>query len=111
MTTVRYGIVCAILLVSVALSFVRSSNVKMMYTDLLKGKAAAFDKEMYQRYALIKSSQEAILYLPPVRSKPMTIFLDDDIKTDPTHWWNKCTAGYFGKEAIYMKDTEGGQQQ
>ena len=111
LTTVRYGIVCAILLASVALSFVRSSNVKMMYTDLLKGKAAAFDKEMYQRYALIKSSQEDILYLPPVRSKPMTIFLDDDIKTDPTHWWNKCTAGYFGKEAIYMKDTEGGQQQ
>ncbi len=111
LTAVRYGIVCAILLLSVALSFARSSNVKMMYTDLLKGKAAAFDKEMYQRYALIKSSQEDILYLPPIRSKPMTIFLDDDIKTDPTHWWNKCTAGYFGKEAIYMKDTEGGQQQ
>jgi hypothetical protein len=107
---VRYGIVYAVLLVSVGMSFLRSSNVKTMYADLLKGKAAAFDKEMYQRYALIKNSQEDILYLPPIRSKPMTIFLDDDIKTDRNHWWNKCAAGYFGKEAIYMKDTEGGQQ-
>jgi hypothetical protein len=110
-TTARYAVVYVILIISIALSFVRSTNVRMIYTDLLRGKAAAFDKEMYSRYALLKNSKEDILYLPPIHSKPMSIYLDDDIKTDNNHWWNKCTAGYFGKKAIYMKDTKGGQNQ
>lgn len=110
-TTARYAVVYGILIISIALSFFRSTNVRMIYTDLLRGKAAAFDKEMYGRYALLENSKDDVLYLPPIHSKPLSIYVDDDIKTDNNHWWNKCTAGYFGKKAIYMKDNQGGQNQ
>jgi hypothetical protein len=110
---VRYGVLYGILIISVAISFLKSPNVRLIYTDLLKGKAAAFDKEMFERYAIIQNSKEAVVYVSPIKTKPYSIFYDDDIKekTEPTFIWNKCYAGYFGKEAIYLKPTEGGQNQ
>jgi hypothetical protein len=110
-TMVRYGALYVILVMSIALSFFKSSNVRLLYTDLLKGKAAAFDKEMFARYAMLRNSKEDVVYLPPIHSKPLSIFYDDDIKTNPDHWWNKCLAGYYGKKAVFMKTTEGEQEQ
>ena len=83
----------------------------MIYTDLLKGKAAAYDKEVFERYALVKNSKEAVVYLPALVNLPESIFvLNEDIKTNPQHWWNKCMAGYFGKEAIYMTEKRSEQK-
>ncbi|QRR03465.1 DUF6056 family protein [Dyadobacter sandarakinus] len=105
----RFELVYAVLLLSIGLSFYKSANIRMVYTDLLRGKAAAFDHEMNNRYAALRTSRDEVMYLPPIYSKPMSIFYDDDIKTDPNHWWNKCMAGYFGKRAIIMKDTRSAQ--
>jgi hypothetical protein len=106
----RYGALYGILVISIALSFFKSTNVRMMYTDLLKGRAAAFDREMFSRYETLKNSKEDVVYLPPIMAKPLSIFYDDDIKTNKDHWWNKCLAGYYGKKAIYMKNSEGEQK-
>ncbi|MCE7065446.1 DUF6056 family protein [Dyadobacter sp. CY326] len=109
-TVTRYGALYAVLIISITLSFYRSANVRLIYSDLIRGTAAAFDKEMYNRYKTLETSKENTVYLPPIYSKPLSIFVDDDIKTNPDHWWNKCMAGYFGKGVIIMKDTKGGQQ-
>ncbi|NIJ51639.1 DUF6056 family protein [Dyadobacter arcticus] len=109
-TVVRYGALYAILVVSIVLSFWRSPNIRLIFSDLLRGKAAAFDKEMFERYAMLRNSKEDIVYLPLIQSKPLSIFVDDDIKANPNHWWNRCLAGYYGKKAIYMKKTEGEQK-
>ena len=74
----------------------------MIYTDLLRGKAAAYDKEMYDRYALLAASKERDIYLPAIHSRPQSIFYDD-INANKTHWWNRCMAGYYGKDVIYLK--------
>ena len=109
-SVMRYGILYAVLIVSISLSFYRSANVRLIYSDLIHGKAAAFNKEMYARYEMLKTSKESTVYLPPIHSKPLSIFVDDDIKDNPDHWWNKCMAGYFGRKVIIMKDSQGEQQ-
>lgn len=103
-TVVRFVGLYIILLASVALSFYRSPNVRLIYTDWLKGKAAAYDKEMFERYALLKSGTDKTVYLPPIRSKAFSIYVEDDITTNPDHWWNKCMAGYYGRIAIIMSE-------
>ena len=101
----RYGVLYSLLVVSIALSFYRSENIRMIYNDLLRGKASAFNQENNQRYAAIQSSKESIVYLPPIENQPLSLFVED-IKTNRDHWWNKCMAGYFGKEAIIMKESK-----
>ena len=81
----------------------------MVYSDLLQGKAAAFNRQNNERYALIKDSKEAVVYLPPIYTQPGSLFVED-IKSNKDHWWNKCMAGYFGKEAIYLKEIQSGQK-
>ncbi len=111
LSMVRYGIFYTFLSLAIVFTFVRSKNVRMIYTDLLKGKAAAYDKEVFERYALVKNSKEAVVYLPALVNLPESIFvLNEDIKTNPQHWWNKCMAGYFGKEAIYMTEKRSEQK-
>jgi hypothetical protein len=101
----RYGVLYSLLVISIALSFYRSTNIRMVYTDLLKGGAAKFDRENDQRYADIQNSKERIVYLPPIKTQPLSLFVED-IKTNRNHWWNRCMAGYFGKEAIIMKESK-----
>ena len=105
----RYAVLYVILTISISLAFLKSAIVRMIYTDLLKGKAAAYDKEMNERYAMLKSSNAPEIYLPAIKSRPESIFYDD-INANQTHWWNKCMAGYYGKDVIYLKKEEGGKK-
>lgn len=105
----RYAVLCIVLFLSVCLSFYKSANMRMVYTDLLRGKAAAFDRETNERYALIQNSKEDVVYLPAIQTQPGSLFVED-IKTNPQHWWNKCMAGYFGKKTIYLKENQGEQK-
>lgn len=105
----QYGILNAVLVLSISLSFFKSTNVRLIYTDLLKGKAAAFDRENYERYDLLSTSKESVVYLPAIQTQPGSLFVED-IKSDPKHWWNKCMAGYFGKKIIYLKEDQSEQK-
>ncbi|MCE7043488.1 DUF6056 family protein [Dyadobacter sp. CY312] len=106
----RYSLLYVLLVVSSFLAFYSSDNVRLIYTDLIKGKAAAFNREMNSRYEMLRVSKEDVVYLPAIESKPLSIFYDDDIKTDKDHWWNKCLAGYFGKKAVYLKENGVGEK-
>jgi hypothetical protein len=94
-------VIAASLGIWTAVAFYRNSNVRMIYTDWLGGKAAAYNAELYQRYALIENSTGPVVYLPAIQSRPQSLFVDD-IKDNKDHWWNKLMAGYYGKEAIYL---------
>jgi hypothetical protein len=107
---IRYVFLYVMLAVASFLAFYSSTNVRLVYTDLLKGKAAAFDREMNSRYEMLRTSREDVVYLPALENKPLSIFYDDDIKTDNNHWWNKCMAGYFGKKAVYLKENRIGEK-
>ncbi|WP_031526214.1 DUF6056 family protein [Dyadobacter crusticola] len=108
-TVARFVGLYVILLASTALSFYRSGNVKLIYSDWLRGTAAAYDQEMYARYETLKNSKEEVTYLPPIQSKAFSIYVQDDITANQNHWWNKCMAGYYGKGAIILKDVSSEQ--
>ena len=80
-----------------------SANIRGIYRDWLRGTAAAYDREMTERYALLQATQETEVYLPPLQHLPFALYVED-IKDNPEHWWNKCMAGYFGKEKILLKE-------
>ncbi|HEV7348870.1 DUF6056 family protein [Telluribacter sp.] len=84
-------------------TFYGNINTRLLYKDWLSGKAAAFDREMYQRYDLIKASPDSVLYLPLLQNQPYTLFVED-IRPDSTYLWNKCLASYHGKKDIYSKE-------
>ena len=80
----------------------------MIYSDLITGKAAAFDKENYERYAILQSSTDTVVYIPAIKAQPRSLYVDD-IKSNPKHFWNWCLGGYFGKTIVHLKEEEGGQ--
>lgn len=103
LSILQYGILNVILILAISFSFYKSTNVRMVYTDWLKGKAAAFDRENYERYALLQNSRESVISIPAIKARPLSLFVED-IKPDTKHWWNKCMAGYFGKEVIILEE-------
>jgi hypothetical protein len=96
------GIILVFLGLWTVFSLYKNPNIRMLYTDWLSGEAAIYNTRMYQRYELIKNSPTSVVYLPEIKNPPQSLFVDD-IKEDKNHWWNKLMAGYFGKEAIYLK--------
>jgi hypothetical protein len=81
-------------------SITQQSTLTMLYQDWTSGKAAAYDQEMQNRYATIQSSTEKVVTLPAIENRPQSLFIGD---IGDSHWWIKCTSGYFGKENIHIK--------
>jgi hypothetical protein len=98
----QQGVVAVLLGLWIGFYFYRATNIRLIYSDWLSGKAAAYNTKMYQRYDLIRRAPTPVVYLPEIKNPPQSLFVDE-IKEDPNHWWNKLMAGYFGKEAIYLK--------
>jgi hypothetical protein len=95
------GVLLIVLVAGTVFAFYKNPNIRMIYSDWLSGKAAAYNTELYRRYDLIKNTRQSVVYLPALENKPQSLFVDD-IKEDKNHWWNKLMAGYFQKEAIYL---------
>ena len=95
-----YGI-CAL---SIVLSVKSTTNFKTAYRDWLKGKAAAYDREMKERYAILMDKNNTKPVIPPIKNRPESLFVGD-IEKDPKHWWNWCMAGYFGKDSILLSES------
>ncbi|MBO0938187.1 hypothetical protein J2I47_16665 [Fibrella sp. HMF5335] len=82
-------------------SMVRSLPMRHLYADLLRGDAAQYDRELTARQQLFSQSQADTLRVAPLSVYPTSLFMED-IRTDPTHWWNKCQAGYYGHKVIII---------
>ncbi|MEZ0543043.1 DUF6056 family protein [Fibrella arboris] len=89
----------------VVISLVLSQPLKQLYSDLLRGKAATYDREMAARHQyLVRAKPADTLRLAPLTVYPPSLFLED-IRTDPTHWWNRCQSGYYHHKTIIVDTT------
>ncbi|TDB64112.1 hypothetical protein [Arundinibacter roseus] len=107
LNTMYQPVLVALLVPGLLFFMYKNQSLRTIYSDWLRGKASAYNKEMYARYDLIHASSESVVAVPALKNLPQTLFVED-IQTNPVHLWNKCTAGYFGKSAIYLiqeKDT------
>ncbi|WP_162427500.1 DUF6056 family protein [Pontibacter pudoricolor] len=87
------------------------NNISTAYTDLISGKAAAYDKALNQRYASLKASDCDSCLVAPLPAIPETIYFADIIsgtensneRTDRI-WINNGFANYMNKAAIYLSE-------
>lgn len=84
-----------------------SNNVRRAYEDLLSGKAAAFDREMTNRYAALARCSTAVCDVDEVVNRPRTTFYQDLSQEDSR---NEDYAFYFGKKMIHMRPMAPGEQ-
>ena len=91
----------AFLALTVSLS--APNNVKAAWRDLLKGDARKFSAECEQRYALINESKDEEVTVPPLRSKPVSLFFND-LKPDATDWRNAGMAEFYHKKVIRLTE-------
>lgn len=84
-------------------SWSRSTNLRIMYADILSGNAKGYDEEMTLRYKQIQESKSDTIYVAPLKHTPKTLYFDE-IKSNQDHLWNKCYATYFKKKVIVLKD-------
>ncbi|GAB3639423.1 DUF6056 family protein [Spirosoma arcticum] len=80
-----------------------SASLKQLYTDLLGGRAATYDREMSERHQRLQSPADT-LRLAPISVYPPSLFVED-IRPERTHWWNRCQSGYYGHKAIILDST------
>lgn len=86
-------------------SLANSQPMKHVYRDLLNGNAATYDREMTARHEYLVSAKPAdTLRLAPLTVYPPSLFLED-VRTDPTHWWNRCQSGYYHHKTIIVDTT------
>jgi len=89
------GLVC-ILLVSFAST---PNNVKTAWRDLLSGDAARYSAELTKRHELLLSTREQDVLVPPLQSRPKTLFFND-LTPDPANWRNTGCARFFRKRSV-----------
>jgi hypothetical protein len=84
-------------------SIVFSTSLRQVYTDLLRGHAATYNREMGERHRLLQLPADT-LRLAPISVYPPSLFVED-IRPEHTHWWNRCQSGYYGHKAIILDST------
>lgn len=98
----KYNVVYATVLLLGALLL---NNGYAVSTDLVSGRAATFDKEMNERYAVVKAAakinaDEVIVENLSVEVATLSIY---DITCDSENWINKCYSDYFKIERVRLK--------
>jgi hypothetical protein len=84
-----------------------SHNTLWSISDLRSGRAKAWEQEMDQRYAVLKSAgRNAEVVLPPISEFARgSTFAGVDIYGDPNRGVNRCTAKYFGVASVRISST------
>jgi hypothetical protein len=81
-----------LLMVTVTAMFF-SKNGYDLLTDILYGKARAYDEQMTARYTLLKSTADTV-YFHSIQDPPRSLFLYD-VTDDPANWLNRAYTMYF----------------
>ena len=86
-------------------SLTKSEPMKLLYGDLLRGRAATYDREMTARRQYLTTAKPTdTLRLAPLTVYPASLFVED-VRTDPTHWWNRCQSSYYRHKTIIIDTT------
>ena len=89
--------VALLLLSAIAIS---GNNTLTAVTDLSRGRADAWDRELDQRFEILKTADKRTdLVVPSLSAKPESLAWYD-ITSQPTFWSNRCLAGYFGVKSV-----------
>jgi hypothetical protein len=91
-----------VLAVLIVVSALFSQNFRMIYGDWLRGRAAAYDTELKERYEYITKTPGDRVYVEPLKARPQSLFLED-ANSNPQHLWSRCMGGYFGKKEVVLK--------
>lgn len=86
-----------------ALMLFGRGNVRVAWLDLVSGRAAAYDRDLHERYALLESArrENVAAVLPPLTRVPEALHVRD-ITTDPADWRNSCYARYWGVPEVRL---------
>lgn len=98
----KYKVVFTLLLF--AGSFL-ANNGYTVCVDLLSGGAISYDREMNERYTILRSAAAAgakEVVVSNLNSKPAALHIFD-ITCEPGNWINKSSADYFGLEGVRLR--------
>lgn len=98
----------ALTLIVVLFTF-SDSPITNAYEDLINGKAYLYDKQMKNRFELIKNSPQKEIIVPALTKKPETLFIDNimGLTTDIENWKNHDISEYYGKSVtVEPSETE-----
>jgi len=95
-----YKIIIRILL-TLLLFVVVNSNYVNLIMDSVEN-VPKYQKEMANRYELIKNNTGGEMVLPKIKSYPVT-FHNADITTDPDSWVNECYEEYFHLKSVRLE--------
>ncbi|RDV15894.1 hypothetical protein DXT99_07855 [Pontibacter diazotrophicus] len=84
--------------------FAIDGNIATAYTDLLSGKATAYNSALNQRYAYLKESDCDTCSLAPLPAIPKTLYFMDVVEGEEnsSFWVNIDYADYWSKSAVYL---------
>ncbi len=70
--------------------------------SLIKGDAAAYDRELNERDEFLSQTKERDVTVKPLTVTPEVIF-HTDITEDPEYWINKMLADYYGLDSVRLQ--------
>jgi hypothetical protein len=81
----------------------QDSNYFKLYHDITSGSASLYDKQLNERYKIMKLSDSMEVAVPPLTYKPYALYFAD-VESDASDWKNQSFAKYFKKDKIYLKE-------
>lgn len=80
------------------------NNIITAYTDLVSGKAAAYNNALEERHQYLSRSTCSTCAVPPLPALPATLhFMDMEAGTANADMWiNEGVAAYYHKKAVYL---------
>jgi hypothetical protein len=81
------------------------SGLRLIYGDLIHGRASEFSRTMDERYKLVKHCDEKICYVDVVKNPPKSILYQDlpQDSTSGNSFFNHQFAHYYVKDWVFAK--------
>jgi len=88
------------------------SHLRTAYHDLLSGTASGYDRELWDRYRMIRECRTLVCEVPRLRNRPASIFYFENAvdEKEDTPWYqgyrDNGYAALFGKRRIRLADRD-----
>ncbi len=97
-----------LVIIIVSIVVVKPNNIREAYLDIFQGTAYSYNKEMHERYLILKNCPRDTCTIPALKNKPKTI-LSSDLSSKPSHesyYYNVCIADHFGIQKVFLPKKE-----